>query len=367
MIWILPLFLAVIIALIAVYLYPSVCFLQRFRNGKELPFCRESVTRTELHVASAKTSVQIFKPDGKSNATLMIVPGLHPHGIHDPRFQAFAASCAEAGFTVVAADIIEFRKFQITPNSVLLISQLVNALPTLVSEEALQNVGLLGISYGGGPVLIVASQKEMRGKIHFVVSIGGYYDLLHAMEYSITGKHPEAGTPPPPPHQWGRMIFALNHLEFLAPATDAPLLHQILTLRLNLKEEEAKEYEEGLSASGKEFLAEVLNGLTPDEMDQFKKMIVMHSEVSRKLSPEFFVADFPPDLRIYLIHGPGDSLIPSAESEELVAALNKSHHSKTYSLITPTLDHVDPAKKESWSDQMGLILWTRKFLGEAKR
>jgi hypothetical protein len=358
--------LLAITGFLAVLFYPTICFLRHFQNGKALPFCTTPVVKKELEVPQVGASVQIFTPDITTHSTLIIVPGLHPQGIYDERFQAFANSCAESGFTVVAPDVMEFRKFQVSSDSVSLITRLVDSLPEILPNEALQNVGLLGISYGGGPVLVAASQQQMKSKIHFVVSIGGYYDLLHAMEYSITGKHPGGGTRPPPPHQWGRMIFALNQGS-LAPPADEPLLHEILMLRLNLKEEEAKKLEHGLSPQGQQFLNDVLNGLDSEEMIQFKKMLQHYSEVSKKLSPRFIIQNFPPDLRIYVIHGLDDSLIPSAETEELVSALRVAHHSKTESLITLTLNHVDPAQKESWSDEIPLMVWTRKFLGEARR
>lgn len=367
MIVLLPLVLLAAIAILAYSFYPTICFLKRFREGKPLPFCAIPVARTEVEVPKIKTTVQIFRPDRKTHATLILVPGLHPRGIHDERFQSFAISCAESGFLVVAPDIIEFRRFQITPNAVELISKLVQALPTIVPAESLRNTGLLGISYGGGPVLVAASRKEVKDKIQFIVCIGGYFNLLHAMEYSVTGKHRKGWTSPPPAHQWGRMIFALNHLEYLAPPTDAPLLHQILMLHLNLKEQEAKEYEQGLSSHGKEFLNEVLNGLSDSEMHRFRKMLEIHEEVSQDLSPELAISDLSPDLRVYLLHGPGDSLIPSAETEELIDALRKEHHAKMDSLITLSLNHVDPAQKDPWMDQIRLLLWGRKLLREASR
>lgn len=363
----LPLALFAAIAILAYFFYPTVCFLMRFREGKSLPFCAVPVARTEVEVAEIETTVQIFRPDRKTHATLILVPGLHPLGIHDERFQSFATSLAESGFLVVAPDVMEFRRFQITPNAVELISKLVQALPTIAPAESLRNTGLLGISYGGGPVLVAASRKDVKDKIHFVVSIGGYFNLLHAMEYSVTGKHREGWTAPPPAHQWGRMIFALNHLEYLAPPTDEPLLRQILILHLNLKEQEAKEYELALSSHGKEFLEEVLNGLSDSEMNRFKKMVELHAEVSKQLSPEYAVSKLSSDLRIYLLHGPSDSLIPSAETEELNEALRKQNHKRTDSLITMSLNHVDPAQKESWMDQIRLLLWGRKLLSEASR
>jgi hypothetical protein len=362
------LFLILVSAVIFFSFYPAICFLMRFREGKTPPFCTNHVTRTEVQVSKIGAVVHIFRPNPETSATLILVPGLHPFGIYDSRFQFFATSCANSGFTVVALDVQEFRRFQVTPNAVNLISNLVNALPELIPVGSLQNIGMLGISYGSGPVLVAASRKEVRDKVNFAVSIGGYYNLIHAMEYSVGGRHQaDGGSQPPPPHQWGRMIFALNHLESLAPPSDAPLLREALELRLNLKENEAKEVEGKLSSEGKEFLNEVLNGLTLKESEKFKKTLQMHMEVSKELSPEFALKDFSPKLRLYLLHGPGDNLIPSFETEELTEALHKIDHPYVISLITPFLNHVDPAQKVSLIDKMKLLIWCRAFLREASR
>ncbi len=367
---ILILFLILMVGVAAVFLafYPTFCFLQRFREGKALPFCGSSSIRTEVYLSQANTGVQIFRPNRETSATLIVVPGLHPFGIHDSRFQSFAQSCADSGFVVVAPDMLEFRRFRITPNSVDLITKLVLALPDLVPSSSLQNVGLLGISFGGGPVLVAATRKTISDKVHFIVSIGGYYNLIHAMEYSVSGQHSPPGfSQPPSPHQWGRLIFALNYLDSLAPAVDLPLIQEAIRLRLNLKENEAKEVENGLSPAGKDFLTEVLIGLSPQETKRFQEMLTMTTGVATELSPESVVRDLPSHLRIYLIHGPDDELIPSAETEELVQALQKQNHKKVFSLITPSLNHVDPNQRDDWMDLIRLMFWGRKLLGEAVR
>jgi Prolyl oligopeptidase family len=360
------LFVAVVIFTILFFsVYPTICFLARFQQKKALPFCTREVTMREIRMEHPGLTVRIYAPQKETSATLIIVPGLHPAGIYDSRFEGFAKSCAESGFQVVTPDIVEFRKFQISRDSVTLISQLVLALPAVVPERSLENVGLLGTSYGAGPALVAASRKEMIDKIHFVVCAGGYYNLIHAMEYTITGKHTYGGfSLQLAPHQWGRMIFALNHIESLAPEPDTAALQKILTLYLNLKVDEARKDETDLSPAGKEFLKEVLNGLSPEETERFKKMLTIHRQLSLDLSPESIIPQLPPNLRIYLLHGTHDNLIPVSETEEMIQALQKSDHKNVRALITMSLNHVDPAQHDTWVDRLKLLLWMKTFLSE---
>jgi hypothetical protein len=206
----------------------------------------------------------------------------------------------------------------------------------------------------------------MKSRIQFLVSIGGYYNLLESTKYSITGRYPGSAVLEQP-DRWGRMIFAMNHVQQLAPSTDASLLYQILRLRLNMKDHEAKQMEQGLTGEGKEFLNGVLNGLTQAEMLRFEKILEVDRHIAKELSPETVVNHLSPDLRIYLLHGSGDNSIPSYETVELDRALKRLKHADVHLLITPSLSHVDPLKMDTWIDKARLILWTTSFLREAKR
>ncbi len=235
-----------------VWFFPAFRFLRAYEKKLAVP--STSVRYGEWKLPQVQ--LHIYSPPGKTETTLVLVPGLHPDGIHDRRFRAFAETCAEAGFQVVAPDILEFRNFHITNESVESLRNVLSSLPEYLPAESQKNVGMLGISYGAGPVFLVAAEK----KVDFLVSIGGYYNLLHTLEYSITGAHPGSGIRPA--HEWGRLIFTLNHIQELAVPEDIEILSESLSLRLQLKEERAEMLEKDLSPRGKELIQGILHGLS---------------------------------------------------------------------------------------------------------
>ena len=283
----------------------------------------------------------LYRSHAQASSTLIAVPGLHPDGIYDPRFGAFASACTAAGFQVIALDVREFREFSITLGSVDLIAALVRSLPKYLPEDSMRSLGLLGISYGAGPIFLAAALPEVRKRVHFLISIGGYFNLSHATDFVLTGLH---GSEPPVadrvPQQWGRMIFALNHMDVLVPGTDRAGIGEIFRLRLRLQDQEANQKESGLSGEGLHFLRNVLEGLPPEELQRFREVLRSHKELFDRLSPETIMEKLDPKIRIYLLHGRSDDLIPFEETQELERAL-QARQLDIRSLVTASLTHVD--------------------------
>ena len=352
----------------AFWLRPALCFLAR---GTDTPlrFCPETASsHAERQIAEAGLTVDVYQPPRAATATLVLVPGLHPEGIRDPRFRSFASACAEAGFQVVAPDVVEFRTFHIEADVVDRLARLVEALPRHFPAPTLRNVGLFGISYAGGPVLVAAARPEVAARLHFVGAFGGYYDLVHAVDYGLTGTH--AGAPGlPPPHQWARMILVAQDAAGFLPEPDARAVEQALRLRLDLKVEEAEKREAALSPAARAFLRDVLDGPSPAEEPRFRAALPRYQPLSRLLSPSAVVPALDKRLRVYLLHGRGDDVIPYCETEELERAFARAGHPHVRTLISAAFRHVDPTTGEGglsmWRERLRLLVWTRGFIAEA--
>jgi pimeloyl-ACP methyl ester carboxylesterase len=352
------------------WLRPAVCFLARGTDTR-LGFCAEAPTRRSEHVLSeAGLTVEVYQPPQPATATLVLVPGLHPQGIRDPRFRSFADACAQAGFAVVAPDVVEFRTFHIQADVVDRLARLVEALPRHLPAATLRNVGLFGVSYAGGPVLVAAARPEVAARLHFVGAFGGYYDLVHAVDYGLTGTHP--GTSGlPAPHQWARMILVAQDAAGFLPQPDAREVEQALRLRLDLKVPEAEAREAAMSPAARTFLNDVLDGPSPAETARFQAALPRYQPLSRRLSPSAVVPALDPRLRVYLLHGRGDDVIPYCETEELERAFARAGHPHVNALISAAFRHVDPTTEggglSMWKERLRLMVWTRGFIAEARR
>lgn len=353
---------------------PAAVALLFLRYFRAMRFLREQQKAAAAHVIipeekmvpQAGVNVRVY-PSKNANATLVLVPGLHPDGVYDRRAQTLAASCAHAGFQVVAVDIPEFRTFHITNDGVQSIAALIKALPDHFPASTLKKIGVLGVSYGFGPVVMAAARKDLVPRVDFLISIGGYYDLHHALEYALTGIHDHDGfqqrsTPEP----WARMIFTLIHLdELVSDKTDIPPLKESLLLRLNSKEDEARAVDTHLSASGRSFLEKVLRGMTAETLDGFGPLLTRLKPELWALSPASVLSMLRPELRLHLLHGRTDELVPSVETTELDAALRKLGHRHVNALVTDQLGHVDMGGASNVLDFVRLICWTRSVLSES--
>ncbi len=333
----------------ALWLFPAFRFLRKYEQ--RLAATPGKPQRTERKVGDV--TIHLYTPTEKSGTTLVVVPGLHPKGIHDDRFIAFAETCAEAGFSVVAPDLPEFRNFKITNESVQILRSVMDEM-----LDPQKTTGMLGISYGAGPVFLIAAER----KLDYVVSIGGYCNLSHAIEYSLNETHP--GNVKRETHEWGRLIFALNHIDQLAQAEDLDILRNSLALRLDLKEEKAEVIERGLSPAGKKLLQGILKGLVDDQRKAFEDILQCREKEAFELSPQSVLSKIPRDTLVYLIHGTTDPAIPYEETVELQAGLKKAGV-RTHCLITHGLTHVDVKKLSSMGEFLKLLHWERLLLREA--
>jgi hypothetical protein len=335
------------------WLLPAFRFLSNYERRLATP--STDLQRKELNLPLSL--VHLYPTQNSNGAVLILVPGIHPNGIHDRRFSAFAETCAEAGFYVVAPDIPEFRNFHITHESVNILKAILNALPSEVPAENRKRIGMLGISYGAGPMFLIAAESD----VDFLVSVGGYFNLLHTLEYSFTGAHP--GDQNRGSHEWGRLIFAINHLSELVAPQDEEIVEKSLSLRLQLKVKEAEQLESQLSPDGKELMQGILTGLTETQKDLFLNVLLRRKEEAIAMSPEHVLNQLDPDTHIYLLHGPNDDAIPFEETIELQKALVAAGFDP-HTLITPAITHVDFSRLSDLWESVKFAHWIRLFLRE---
>ena len=344
--------LAGAVFLYCLWIWPAFQFLRAYRQ--RIAKDGEDAPRSELQIAGVP--VHIYPCPKPSSTTLIIISGLHPNGIYDPRFVAFAKSCTEQGFQVVAPDVADFRKFRIAPETFKTILSVADELPDHLDPATRKRMGVLGISYGAGPAFLIAAKHKMN----FVVSIGGYYNLLHTIEYSFSGIH---GSDQRNPHEWGRLIFALTHMEELTDGPDAEILRRSLELRLQLKEQEAESLEIELSAAGQSLLQGILKGLTQEQTQLFRDVAKKLSKEAAEISPQTFLGTIDRRTVLYLLHGVSDDSIPYEESIELQQAAEKAGL-KSHLLITEGLTHVDVTSPSGVLEFLKMLHWTRLLLRE---
>ncbi len=140
----------------------------------------------------ARIRARVYAPLGTPRHTVLLVSGLHPAGIDEPRLVALARRLAEANITVVTPEIPELSRFEITP---ILTDRIEDAAAWLAAESGLAptgRIGLMGISFSGGLAVVAAGRPSLRNRLLYVFSFGGHDDLRRVLEYFCSGVEPEA-------------------------------------------------------------------------------------------------------------------------------------------------------------------------------
>lgn len=219
-----------------------------------------------------------------------------------------------------------------------------------------RRVGLIGVSYGSGPVLQLAASPEWRDRIRFVVTLGGYYHLEHMLRYATTGVHEfEGAVHRQDPDLLVKQVMAGVMYSWLEEA-DRRLLaaheHQIYWGHF------PADLEGRLSPAAAALYRAVANS----SADGFAALLAALPAVLRErmdaLSPGTSLERIR--ARVFLIHAVGDTYVPFTESQRLLNGLPDCTRPRL--ALVGFLDHALPHTLPPWElacryapDLLGLV------------
>lgn len=295
----------------------------------------------------------VYRPAGKAMTELpgvVLVHGVHHLGIEEPRLNRFARSVARAGVVVLAPEVMELSDYRVAPRSIDTVGTAVKKLESLVGRK---QVGLMGMSFGGGVSLLTAADERWKDDIAFVVAVGGHGDLARVSTFFATD---------PKAHEYGATVLVYTHAEdFFSPA-DLPAAREALRLWLHEARDDARRAAKELSAPSrarveKLFAADVAS-LRPElvaEIDRLRdQMKAMSPEADGRLA----------NIRanVYLLHGEGDNVIPASETQSLAKAIPPAR--LRAALVTPAIQHVE-LKGPTAMDKWDLVHFMGQVLSDA--
>jgi pimeloyl-ACP methyl ester carboxylesterase len=255
---------------------------------------------------------------------MVVVPGLSPEGRDDPRLVALARSLARVRFAVLVPEVPGLRRLQAGPEDVADIAAAIRhfadrPLPVPAPEGA---VGLVAVSYAVGPALVAALDPPVAEDVAFLVSIGGYYDIVSAITYVTTGYYRE--TPEGPwlrgdPSPYAKWVFARRNVDRLEDPADREALAAMARRRLNDLAAPVDDLLGRMGPEGRSVYALIANtdpDAVPDLID------ALPDDLRRAMTTLSPAAQDWSALRayLYLIHGRDDPVIPATESERLAEA-----------------------------------------------
>ena len=322
-------------------------------------------TERELSIPTPGTTsgalhARVYLPGGARRRTVLLVPGLHPAGIDEPRLVALARQLTASAFTVVTPDIPDLSRFAITPAITDAIEQAAGWLARDAALTPDRQIGLMGISFSGGLSVVAAGRPSLAGHVAFVFSFGGHDDLPRVLRYLCTGTEPAprreiqlspdaVDTVVPRPHDYGVAVILLGVADRIVPPAQVEPLRAAVRRFLwasHLDRVDRPQAEREFAAL--RALAEHLPQPSATLLRYVNDRDVAH--LGARLLPWIgFYGGAPalspsqsptPSVPVFLLHGTDDNVIPAIESEYLANRLRG--HAPVRLLLSGLISHAEP-------------------------
>lgn len=315
---------------------------------------------------------RVYLPEGRVRRMVVLVAGVHPSGIDEPRLVHFARSLAAVGLGVLTPDLPRLFHFDVTPDATDAIEDVISwiaAPQASLGPQAsdLGHPGLIGISFSGGLSIVAAGREPVRERVAFVLSLGGHGDLLRALD--VVGGGVLTGAPDVDADVFGLAIVLANVADRAVPSEQvAPVREWAVTFleagHLPFEEEarrrELFERANTIAAALPEPASTLVRHARAENVAALRPLLVEHVRERAgqpALSPE---RSPPPSAPVYLLHGDEDPVIPPSESRQLARHLEP--HTDVRLLVTPVLSHADLEEGLVFAEARALIAFMADIL-----
>ncbi len=159
-------------------------------NWRPLELFTKKPIREEFFIESSsgrKLTLNIYQPKKSQElkTAIIIYTPFIGAGLDDFRLVNLANTFARAGFIVAVPWRSEDHLIISTKDAEDVIS--VALFLKNKSELKTNKIGLWGISYGNGPMIVASVDSRIKDFISFIVSFAGYYDFQSALEFVVSG------------------------------------------------------------------------------------------------------------------------------------------------------------------------------------
>lgn len=304
---------------------------------------------------------RLYIPSGVEHPPgVVLVHGVHRLGIDEPRLERFARAVAEAGVLVMTPLVKDLSDYKVAPRSIDLVG---TAVDTLRERARVSSVGLMGMSFGGGISLLTAADARFADHVAFVVAVGAHDDLGRVSRFFVDDAiaEPNGSIRELHAHAYGPTVLVYSHIDDFFPKDDAPRAAEALRLWLWEKREDARKIAETLSPPSRtkvESLFDVgADGMKPELISE----IETHTKEMAAVSPHGHLGAIKAN--VYLLHGEGDTVIPSTETLWLAQDVPPAR--LRAALVSPAIEHVE-LKSPTASDKWALVHFMAQVIGEAE-
>ncbi|WP_243374887.1 alpha/beta hydrolase [Geotalea sp. SG265] len=268
-------------------------------------------------VKGVRYQADLYLSPEKPLAAMLLLPGAAETGKDDPRLQALARSMARARFAVLVPDLQGFRSLQVGSRD---IGDVARCFYWLSSRQDLApegRAGLCAISYACGPAVLAALDPLIVGRTRFILTIGGYHDLVRVLTFFTTGYfQKEDMWRYREPNHYGKWVFVLSNLNRLGSAMDRQLFARMAARKMNDEGATIGDLADGLTAEGRSLFA-FLQNRDPDRVPALISHLppAIRTEIDRLNIARYDLHRLK--AHMIILHGYDDDIIPYTESKAL--------------------------------------------------
>jgi len=325
-------------------------------------------------VRYARMRVRIFRPAGAPSRAALLVSGVHPDGINEPRLVALARELAATGVIVVTPEIDDLINYRVTARVTDSIEDAAVWMATRADLFGSAPIGLIGVSFSGGLSVVVAGRPTLRDRVAYVLSFGGHGNLPRVLKYFCTGIEPPISGESPrrrPPHDYALAVVAHQAADLAVPAAQVTPLRQAIerfldasALSRTAPSEAARLFEEARAREAvlPEPAHTFMKSVNDRDVAALGRLLLPHIDrlgQDASLSPD---RSAPPSAPVYLLHGVDDNVIPGVESALLAQHLRP--HTRVRQLLSRYLTHVDLASRPTLKDTWDMVAFWKAVLAE---
>lgn len=254
-------------------------------------------------------------------AGIVMVHGAVELGKDDPRLIPFATSLARSRFAVLVPDLPKMRELRISADEAQIVADAVRHLDASKDLLPSGRIGLVAFSVASGLAVLAALEPDIRERVQFILTVGGYYDLPQALIYSTTGYFQQDGEwRYQKQNEYGKWLFILSNIQRLESERDQRLLGAIVERKLFSADADVSDLLPQLGAQGLD-VYHYLSNVDP------KRSLELMARIPAAIRDDLEALNLASrDLsqlkaRLLLVHGVDDNIIPYTESLALAAVL----------------------------------------------
>jgi dienelactone hydrolase len=277
-----------------------------------------------------------YIPQGRVDAPAMVIfHGVHHLGIDEPRLMGFAAAMASCGIRVLTPELPGIKDYHVSQDSVETIGESVR----WFAQQTGGPVGVMGLSFSGGLALVAASDPLYHAEFKFVFAVGSQDSMLRVAQYYLTGRdaRPDGSVETLPAHEYGPLVLEYENLDDFVPAGDLDSVRAVLRAHLYEDKQGEAAATRLLNEAQRREAQELMDTRLPATRASIAASIARHEGESAGLSPSGHLRTL--DTPVYLLHGDGDNIIPSAETLWMASELPRGDLEAM--LVSPVLSHLD--------------------------